>query len=160
MRPHGRFPPPGGVGHAGPAREPVPLRVVVGVGRRVVLIAPIKPLGRHRLSSSAALIESWLRGSGAAAINNLMEDAATAEISRAQVWQWVRHGVRLREGQPVTRELVRQVQGEELQRLRQAWGEALVAKSRLDEAAHLFEAMALADEFPEFLTLPAYNLLP
>ncbi|CAA9209192.1 MAG: Malate synthase [uncultured Chloroflexi bacterium] len=114
---------------------------------------------RLNISVGIQYIESWLRGNGAAAINNLMEDAATAEISRAQVWQWIRHGVRLSEGQPVTRELARQYLHEEVQALRQAWGDALVAKSRLDDAARLFEQVALDEHFVEFLTLPAYEQL-
>jgi malate synthase len=115
---------------------------------------------RLNISVGIQYIESWLRGNGAAAINNLMEDAATAEISRAQVWQWIRHGVRLKEGQPVTRELARRLQQEEVQKLRDSWGEALVAKSRLDDAARLFEQVALDEQFVEFLTLPAYEELP
>ncbi len=115
---------------------------------------------RTNISVGVQYIESWLRGVGAAAINNLMEDAATAEISRAQVWQWVRHGVRLEEGPAVTRDLVRRLQEDEVQKLRGAWGAALVAKSRLDEAARVFEQVAMAEDFPEFLTLPAYEALP
>jgi malate synthase len=115
---------------------------------------------RLNISVGIQYIESWLRGVGAAAINNLMEDAATAEISRAQVWQWVRHGVQLADGRPVTQALVRQLQAEEIQKLRDTSGPALVAKSRLDDAATLFEQVALSDSFPEFLTLPAYELLP
>jgi malate synthase len=97
---------------------------------------------------------------GAAAINNLMEDAATAEISRAQVWQWVRHAVRLKEGPAVTRDLVQRLQQEEVAKLRAAWGPELVAKSKLGEASRIFEEVALAEDFPEFLTLPAYETLP
>jgi malate synthase len=114
---------------------------------------------RTNVSVGIQYLESWLRGVGAAAINNLMEDAATAEISRAQVWQWVRHGVALKEGPAVTRELVRRVQAEELRQLRETWGEQFVARSRLDDAARVFEQVALADDFPEFLTLPAYDLV-
>ena len=114
---------------------------------------------RLNVSVGIQYIESWLRGVGAAAINNLMEDAATAEISRAQVWQWLRHGVRTKEGEPVTRELVQRIQREELQKLRDAWGPDLVAKSKLGEASRIFEEVALAQDFPEFLTLPAYETL-
>ena len=114
---------------------------------------------RMNVSVGIQYIESWLRGVGAAAINNLMEDAATAEISRAQVWQWVRHGVHTKEGHAVTRELVQRIQQEELQKLRDAWGPDLVAKSKLGEASRIFEEVALAEDFPEFLTLPAYESL-
>src|SRR5207237_2094453 len=78
---------------------------------------------RQNVSVGIQYVESWLRGTGAAAINNLMEDAATAEISRSQVWQWVRHHARLAEGGEVTPELVRQIEDEELARLRAAYGE-------------------------------------
>jgi malate synthase len=115
---------------------------------------------RLNVSVGIQYIESWLRGVGAAAINNLMEDAATAEISRAQVWQWLRHGVRTKEGDAITRELVQRVQQEELQKLRDAWGPELVARSKLGEASRIFEEVALAEDFPEFLTLPAYDALP
>jgi malate synthase len=114
---------------------------------------------RLNISVGVQYIESWLRGAGAAAINNLMEDAATAEISRAQVWQWVRHGVTLKEGPTVTRDLVRLFQQEEVAKLRGAWGPDLVAKSKLGEASRIFEEVALAEDFPDFLTLPAYDTL-
>ncbi|MDV6012822.1 malate synthase A [Haloechinothrix sp. LS1_15] len=98
-------------------------------------------------------IASWLGGTGAAAIHNLMEDAATAEISRSQVWQWVHTGVVLDDtGEKVTRELVRRVLGEVRAELAE-----IIDSSLLDPAAELFEQVALADEFPDFLTLPAYE---
>ncbi len=98
-------------------------------------------------------LASWLTGNGAAAIHNLMEDAATAEISRSQLWQWVHNGVRLTDGQLVTAELVREV-------LAQTRG-ALAAEipDRLDEACQLFESVALSERFVDFLTLPAYELI-
>jgi malate synthase len=86
-------------------------------------------------------LASWLSGVGAAAIDNLMEDAATAEISRSQIWQWVRHG-------HVAPERVREVLDEELP-----------DGGRFAEARQLFEQVALADEFVEFLTLPAYEYI-
>jgi malate synthase len=97
-----------------------------------------------------------LRGNGAAAINNLMEDAATAEISRSQVWQWTRCGAQLKEGSTITPALVRTIEGEELVTIQQALGEANFAAGRFTEAADLFEQVALSDDFIEFLTLPAY----
>jgi malate synthase len=104
-------------------------------------------------------ISSWLRGNGAAAINNLMEDAATAEISRAQVWQWLRHGVPLKEGIPLTRDLVQKWQAEELRTIGEQLGLETYNRYPFAEAARLFERVALADDFPEFLTLPAYDLI-
>jgi malate synthase len=112
---------------------------------------------RANVSVGIQYIASWLRGTGAAAIYNLMEDAATAEISRSQVWQWVRHGATLADGRPVTRALVQQIEGEELQKLQQALGETPFSQGRFTEAAALFEQVALSDDFIEFLTLPAYE---
>jgi malate synthase len=96
-------------------------------------------------------IASWLAGNGAAAIHNLMEDAATAEISRSQVWQWVHNGVVLDTGVPVTAGLVRELLAVTREQLR---GE--VPAEHLDPAGQLFEEVALAEEFDEFLTVPAY----
>jgi malate synthase len=101
-------------------------------------------------------LASWLSGVAAAAINNLMEDAATAEISRSQVWQWVYHGVALAEGPRVSRELVRARLAEEAARLREALGSAAYERGRFAEAAQVFDAVALSERFIEFLTLPAY----
>ena len=89
---------------------------------------------RVDVSVGIQYIESWLRGVGAAAINNLMEDAATAEISRSQVWQWVHHRAMLREGRQVTPELVRQIVEEELASLRESLGQELYARGRFQEA--------------------------
>ncbi|TCO56980.1 malate synthase A [Actinocrispum wychmicini] len=94
-------------------------------------------------------IASWLSGNGAAAIHNLMEDAATAEISRAQVWQWVRNSVVLDDGKTVTAELVREVLGETKR--------DLTGLARLDQAAELFDQVALDENFVDFLTVPAYE---
>ena len=96
---------------------------------------------------------------GAAAIFNLMEDAATAEIARSQVWQWARHGVALRDGQIVTPALVRSVIDEELEKLRQVLGDEAYSDGRAGEARAIFEQGALGDDFVEFLTLPAYEYL-
>jgi len=101
-------------------------------------------------------IESWLRGTGAAALYNLMEDAATAEIARSQVWQWVHHGTTIREGPRVTRELVRRIADEELARIQREAGPAFDT-GRFAEARQLFEDVALTEPFVEFLTIPAYD---
>jgi malate synthase len=95
-------------------------------------------------------LEAWLRGNGAVPIYNLMEDAATAEISRAQVWQWLKHGAKLEDGRPVTPELVKQAIADVL---------AKFPGGRFPVAAELFEKMMLSGEFSDFLTLPAYNLI-
>jgi malate synthase len=114
---------------------------------------------RTNVSVGIEYIASWLRGTGAAAINNLMEDAATAEISRSQVWQWIHHGVKLAEGPTVTRELVAKVRDEELAKIKSAVGDEAYAQGRYDDAASLFDDVALADDFAEFLTLPGYARL-
>jgi malate synthase len=114
---------------------------------------------RVNVSVGIQYIESWLRGNGAAAINNLMEDAATAEISRSQVWQWVHHGARLRDGGEVTPELVRKIGDEELGRLEESLGAETFKRGRFKDARELFDRVALSGEFEDFLTLPAYERL-
>jgi malate synthase len=112
---------------------------------------------RANVSVGILYLESWLRGVGAAAISNLMEDAATAEISRSQVWQWVHHAVSLKEGPTVTRELVKQLEQEELEKIRETIGDESYQGGRFAEATALFEQVALSDRFVEFLTIPAYE---
>jgi malate synthase len=107
-------------------------------------------------------ISSWLRGNGAAGIYGLMEDAATAEIARGQVWQWVRHGATLADGRPVTPDLVRELETAELERIREEIGDDdwFRREGRPELSRSLFERVALSgDEFVEFLTLPAYDEL-
>ncbi|MDQ6918579.1 MAG: malate synthase A [Candidatus Dormibacteraeota bacterium] len=113
---------------------------------------------RNNVSVALQYLASWLDGNGAVAIFNLMEDAATAEISRSQVWQWQRNGIKLAEGPPVTPDLVREIEDEELEKLRESMGGGF-ARFRWEEARRLFESVALAEEFDEFLTLPAYQKL-
>jgi malate synthase len=112
---------------------------------------------RGNVSVALQYLASWLGGNGAAAVNNLMEDAATAEISRSQVWQWIHNGVRLPDGTPVTEELVRRIEDEELDRIRDSGAD--LDPERLAQARELFEQVALGDEFVDFLTLPAYELI-
>ncbi len=114
---------------------------------------------RGNVNVAIQYLSSWLRGNGAAGINNLMEDAATAEIARTQVWQWVHHGTTLPDGRAITRELVEQVVEQELDAIRAAYGDAAFAAARPDEARRLFERVALDDPFEEFLTTPAYDVL-
>lgn len=111
-----------------------------------------------RLNVNVALqyLEAWLRGSGAVAIHNLMEDAATAEISRAQLWQWVRRGVTTAEGTRVNTELYRRIRAEELAALEAERGGTT---HRLGDAAALLDRLVLSERFEEFLTLGAYDLL-
>ncbi len=114
---------------------------------------------RNNISVGLQYLSSWLGGNGAVAIFNLMEDAATAEISRSQVWQWIHNSVRLDDGQMVTHHLVERIIAEESAAIREAAGDAFDAP-RFEQAAALFSAVALADDYAEFLTLPAYEEMP
>ncbi len=106
-------------------------------------------------------ISSWLRGNGAAAIYGLMEDAATAEIARSQVWQWIRYDAELDDGRTVDAALVREIEDEQLERIREEIGDDdwFESEGRPEASRALFEQVALAEEFVEFLTLPAYDFL-
>ncbi|MGV1047257.1 MAG: malate synthase A [Solirubrobacterales bacterium] len=104
-------------------------------------------------------ISFWLGGRGAVALNNLMEDAATAEISRTQIWQWVRNGTKLEDGTPIDRKLVLGILDEELERIRAEAGEETWKAGRPEETRQVFEAVALAEELPDFLTTVAYEFL-
>jgi malate synthase len=104
-------------------------------------------------------IESWLRGNGAAALHNLMEDAATAEISRTQVWQWLRSGSKLADGRMIDIELYNQFLESELINIQHYVGAKNYATGRFAEAVELFNALVLREELEEFLTLPAYQLV-
>ena len=108
---------------------------------------------RTNVSVALQYLASWLAGVGAAGINNLMEDAATAEISRAQLWQWIRHGSRLADGRAVTRELYGAVRDDECQKLKSH------GLAHLDAAVRLLDGLVLASDFTEFLTIPAYREL-
>jgi len=108
---------------------------------------------RTNVSVAIQYIDNWLRGNGAAAINNLMEDAATAEISRAQLWQWIRHGSTTEDGEPVTKDRYKTVRTEEIDKL----GGLDVGRYR--DAAEILDLLVLEDEFEQFLTLPAYGYL-
>ena len=122
---------------------------------------PITERGlRTNVSVGVQYLEAWLRGSGAVPIFNLMEDAATAEISRAQVWQWIRHprGM-LDDGRKVTKELFRSVLNEELAKIKTQMGEKRFADGKFDVARELFDRITTDDEFAEFLTLPGYEKL-
>lgn len=108
---------------------------------------------RNNISVGIQYLASWLRGSGAVAIFNLMEDAATAEISRSQVWQWLHNDIELDNGEVVTRELVDRLVDEEIAKLPGEPGDYAQARAT-------FVDVAVADDFAEFLTLPAYERMP
>jgi malate synthase len=125
------------------------------------LMAGITEKGlRTNIRVAILYLESWLRGVGAAGIDNLMEDAATAEISRSQVWQWIRHGARLvNDGPQVTPALVRLILEEEMEAIRHAIPEEAYRRGKFEEACLLFEELVFSPDFPEFLTIPAYERL-
>jgi malate synthase len=115
---------------------------------------------RSNVDVSLQYMAAWLGGNGCVPIHNLMEDAATAEISRAQIWQWIHHanGV-LEDGRKVTAELFRQVMREEIDKLRATFGEDAFARGNFDRAAGLIDQITTADRFETFLTLPAYRAI-
>ena len=114
---------------------------------------------RNNISVGLQYLANWLAGTGAVAIFNLMEDAATAEISRSQVWQWLHNDVALAEGQQVTGDLVERIIGEELGLIREQYGAAFDA-AQFGQAVALFKEVALADDYVDFLTIPAYERMP
>jgi len=116
---------------------------------------------RSNVNVGIQYLSSWLRGNGAAGIYGLMEDAATAEIARGQVWQWIHHEATLDDGRTITPELVRELETSELEKIRSEIGddEWFESEGRPDLSRSLFEKVALSQEFVEFLTLPAYEEL-
>ena len=115
---------------------------------------------RHNVHVGVQYLEAWLEGNGCVPLYNLMEDAATAEISRTQVWQWLHHRAQLEDGQPAHRRLrFGRILDDELQKLRATLGPGRYDAGRFAEARSLFERMSTAETFNEFLTLPAYDEL-
>lgn len=114
---------------------------------------------RENIRVGVQYIEAWLRGRGAVPLYNLMEDAATAEISRAQIWQWLELKAKLDDGRETTPELFKELMADEMAHLRAALGPAAFDNGRFAEAEKLFADMSLAPQLAEFLTLPAYELL-
>jgi malate synthase len=114
---------------------------------------------RNNVSVGLQYLANWLAGTGAVAIFNLMEDAATAEISRSQIWQWMHNGIDLAEGPKVTHKLVNEIIDEELAKIAATLGDGY-DEHQYNRAVALFREVALADEYIEFLTLPAYERMP
>jgi malate synthase len=108
---------------------------------------------RANINIALQYLDSWLNGNGAAAINNLMEDTATAEISRAQIWQWIHHNATLDDGRLITSALYEQMRDEELEKL------LAQSESRYREAAEILNDLILRDDFVEFLTIPAMKYI-
>jgi malate synthase len=114
---------------------------------------------RNNISVGLQYLANWLAGNGAVAIFNLMEDAATAEISRSQIWQWLHNDIKLAEGATVTRELAERIISEELATIKAQLG-AAYDEGQYEQATSLFTEVALADDYVDFLTLPAYERMP
>ena len=120
---------------------------------------PITEAGlRMNINVGIQYLGSWLAGNGCVPIFNLMEDAATAEISRAQIWQWIRSpkGV-LEDGRKVTKDMFRELLPQELAKVREYLGDAQYSAGRYAEGAQIYEQITASDEFVEFLTVPAYE---
>ena len=125
------------------------------------LVGPITENGvRWNLHVGVRYLEAWLGGSGAEPIHNLMEDLATSEISRSQLWQWLRYAAKLDDGRPVTAELYDRLLAEELAKIREEYGNERFEGGHFEDAVALFMRMSKSREFDEFLSLPAYELLP
>lgn len=114
---------------------------------------------RKNINVGILYIESWLMGTGAAALYNLMEDAATAEISRTQVWQWLKNQAKLDDGRTLTKDLVLEWQKEELENIKEYVGTERYENGRFELATELFEELVFDENFQEFLTLKAYNYI-
>ncbi|MDP6391068.1 MAG: malate synthase A [Alphaproteobacteria bacterium] len=114
---------------------------------------------RQNLNVGIRYIEAWLRGEGCVPLDNLMEDAATAEISRAQLWQWIYHGAKLDDGRIVDSSMFTEMLAEEMEKIHASVGPDAVEGGKFEEAAELFSNICLAPEFTEFLTIPAYDLI-
>ena len=114
---------------------------------------------RANLRVGIQYLEAWLGGLGCVPLYNLMEDAATAEISRSQVWQWLKYDAALADGRKVSRELYDQVLPQELARIGKEVGAARFAGGHFERATRLFTEMTRSPRFVEFLTLPAYEVL-
>jgi malate synthase len=137
------------------------LRDDVAVGAADLVAVPAGSITeeglRHNIRVGVQYIEAWLGGNGCVPLYNLMEDAATAEICRSQVWQWLKHGARLDDGRRIDVPLVRTLIDEEMATLRQTLGGERFAAGRFADAVEVFIGVATAPDFVDFLTLPAYQ---
>ena len=114
---------------------------------------------RKNINVGILYIESWLMGTGAAALYNLMEDAATAEISRTQVWQWLKNEAKLNDGRILTKEMVLDWEKEELENIKNYVGEKRYENGKFPLATQLFNELIFDENFEEFLTLKAYPFI-
>ena len=131
--------------------------VLLGDDLLHVPVGHITEMGlRNNINVGIRYLEAWLSGNGCVPLYDLMEDAATAEIARSQVWQWLKHGARMYDGRAVTRELVNTIVDEELKKIVKTVGSQNYRSGRYDIASKLFRDMMMSDDFPEFITLVAY----
>ena len=114
---------------------------------------------RTNINVGILYIEAWLRGNGCVPLYDLMEDAATAEISRAQIWQWLYHQATTVDGKEITLDYYKTLLEEELQKIKDIIGEEKYNQGKFKESADIFNKMSTSKIFEEFLTLPAYDLL-
>jgi malate synthase len=114
---------------------------------------------RHNINVGILYLESWLRGNGAAAIYNLMEDAATAEICRTQVWQWVHNNAKLDDGRTITHSLYEDMRDDEIEKIQHVVGSQAYQEGKFTQAICIFNKLVVQDKWEDFLTLPAYDLI-
>ena len=114
---------------------------------------------RKNINVGILYTEAWLRGHGAVALYNLMEDAATAEISRTQVWQWLKNEVILEDGQKFTTQLYTELFNDEVEKIVTEYGESEIKNTKFKLAIELFNTLVTSEQFEEFLTIPAYQYL-
>ncbi len=114
---------------------------------------------RHNINVGILYLESWLRGNGAAALYNLMEDAATAEICRTQVWQWLQNKSKLDDGRSITQSLYEDLRDDEIEKIQHAVGSKAYQEGKFTQAICIFNKLVVQDKWEDFLTLPAYDLI-
>jgi malate synthase len=114
---------------------------------------------RHNINVGILYLESWLRGNGAVAIYNLMEDAATAEICRTQVWQWLHNNAKLNDGRMITHSLYEDLRDDEIEKIQHAVGSSTYQEGKFTQAICIFNKLVVQDKWEDFLTLPAYELI-
>ena len=146
------------------------LREDINIKSSDLLKLPVKTAGgrtggitenglRMNINIGILYIEAWLRGNGCVPLYNLMEDAATAEISRAQIWQWIKHKAETENKIIITKDLVKQILNEELNNFKKDINEEEYKNRKFNEASDIFLSMCVSDDFKDFLTIPAYEKL-
>src|SRR5256885_13033733 len=146
-----------------PSLESKNANVIAEITREDLLRVPEPKISEQALRTNVAVsikyLQSWLGGLGCVAINNLMEDTATVEICRAQIWQWIHHSAKLLDGPTITRELFRSMLREETGRITEEIGSRVYRTSNYKGAEELLDKLTTSDRFPEFMTLKAYDHL-